>query len=77
VPLHWKTRKAQDEGNPKLLEIQKLMEKHFGVIRGFLRTWSTNPASKTQYQNFMLAGAREMIELWLPDVNVGSRIAGL
>jgi len=70
MALHWKTRAAQEEATPKLLEIQKVIDEHFGGIRDFLHAWLSNPASKTQYQNFMIAGAKEMIELWLPNVKV-------
>lgn len=67
---HWKTRAVQEEAAPKLLEIQELIQEHFGGIPDIPCAWSSHPASKTQYENFMIAGAKEIIELWLPNVKV-------
>ncbi|KAF8454015.1 hypothetical protein BGX38DRAFT_1296301 [Terfezia claveryi] len=65
---HWRTVQAEEQATPKLLAIQSSIEESFGSMRGFLRAWSENAALKTKRDSFMLGGAREMIELWMPIV---------
>ncbi|RPB18689.1 hypothetical protein L211DRAFT_853906 [Terfezia boudieri ATCC MYA-4762] len=65
---HWKTIQVQEAAVPKLQAIQHLVEEGFGSLRGFLRAWFDNPVMKSERNNFMLGGAREMIELWLPKI---------
>ena len=74
--LHWRTEKMREEQAPKLLEIQRLITESFGSMRRFLKAWMENNVTSVQRENFMQAGAVEMIEIWLPQVD-SSRIVEL